>query len=363
MDSKDRAYLSRTFTLARLGSGKVSPNPQVGCVIVKGGKIISSGYHRKFGGDHAEVDAIKRSTESVEGATLYVSLEPCSHFGKTPPCTDLIIASKISRVVIGMSDPNPLVSGNGVKKLRDAGIEVVVAGFEEHARFYRKFSRFITSPYPYVTIKSAVTLDGKIAELDGKSKWITNESSRSFVHKLRSENDAILTTSATVRADDPRLNVRGRAGTSPKRVMLSSHLFYDDCLNFFRNDDKKSIVVAPEWERVKPEIIDRLEKRGVEVIFVQADPKGRPSIDEALVRLHQRGIASVMVEAGSVFVSEITGQRLFDEMVVFIAPKLIGPGISLFSDLKYFGLDSPLQLKLREVKNLDGDAVLFLEKV
>lgn len=363
MDSKDRAYLSRTFTLARLGSGKVSPNPEVGCVIVKGGKIISSGYHRKFGGDHAEVDAIKRSSESVEGATLYVSLEPCSHYGKTPPCVDLVIANKISRVVIGMPDPNPLVSGSGIRKMRDAGIEVEVSDFEEHRRFYRKFTRYITSPYPFITIKSAITLDGKIAEGNGKSKWITNETSRAFVHKLRSENDAILTTSATVRADDPMMNVRGISGTSPGRVMLSSHLFFDEKLNFFRNEDKKSIVIASEGERVNQEIIGLLEKNRVEVIFVKGGSDGRPDVDESLVKLHQRGIASVMIEAGSVLISELVNRGLFDEMVVFIAPKLIGPGISVFGGLKYFGLDSPVQLKLRDVKNLDGDAVMFLEKV
>ncbi len=363
MDSKDRAYLSRTFTLARLGSGKVSPNPEVGCVIVKGGKIISSGYHRKFGSDHAEVDAIKRCTESVEGATLYVSLEPCSHYGKTPPCADLIIANKIKRVVIGMPDPNPLVSGNGIKKLRDAGIEVEVSNLEKQNRFYRKFTRYITSPYPFITIKAAITLDGKFAENNGKSKWITNETSRAYVHKLRSENDAILTTSATVRADDPMMNVRGITGTSPKRIMLSSHLFFDAQLNFFRNEDKKSIVIVPEMERVKSDIINMLDKNGVEVIFVQGGSDGRPDVDASLVKLHERGMASVMVEAGSGLVSELVNRGLFDEMVMFVAPKLIGPGISLFGELKYFGLDSPVQLKLRDIKNLDGDAIMYLEKV
>ncbi len=362
MDPADRSFLSRAFSIAHRGSGFVSPNPMVGCLIVKEGRVISTGYHRKFGGDHAEVDAINKCRESLEGSTLYVSLEPCSHFGKTPPCTDLIISKKISKVVIGMEDPNPLVAGSGIKKLRDAGIEVELSNKDSYKRFYRKFTKYITTPFPYVTIKSAQTLDGKIAESDGRSKWITNESSRKLVQHLRGKNDAVISTSKTVAADDAKLNVRNLKKASPQRVMIASHLFFNDQLFFFRNEDRKSMIVVPEGEEATQDVKAQLDWFQVEVKHVKKDSKGRPDIEEVLKMLHGMGISSVMVEAGAELTTELINRGLFDEMVLFIAPKIIGPGRNLFDGLKYFGLDAPVELRVNSIKNFDGDTAIFLGK-
>lgn len=363
MNPADRSFLSRAFTYAYRGCGYVSPNPMVGCIIVKEGRIISTGFHHRFGGDHAEVDAIKRCRESLEGSTLYVSLEPCSHFGKTPPCADLIIQKKIKRVVVGFEDPNPLVAGRGVARLREAGIEVEVISKDSHSRFYRKFTKYITTPYPFVTIKSAQTLDGKIAETDGKSKWITNEKSRQLVQHLRTRNDAILTTSKTVTTDDARLNVRDKKKFSPLRAMLSSHLFFNNDLFFFRNEDKKSMIIVPEGAVAPRDVRAQLDWFQIQIKYVKPDSKGRPDLDESLRMLHEMGITSVLVEAGAGLTTEFINRGLFDEMVLFIAPKIIGPGRNLFEGLEYFGLDSPMQLKVNSVRNFSGDTAIFLGRV
>lgn len=364
MESLDDYFLSRTLKLALKGNGMVSPNPMVGCVIVKEGKIISEGFHHKFGGVHAEVDAINNASEEVAGSDLYVSLEPCSHFGKTPPCSDLIINKKISRVVIGSIDPNPIVSGRGIQKLRSAGVLVEVSGHKKYSDFYQKFATYITTDFPWITIKSAITLDGNIAESSGYSKWISSEKSRKVVQQLRKNHDVVLTTSRTVKMDNPRLTLRNQSGISPKRIMVTSELFFDDKLNFFQNTDGKSMIITSDFKPQNFDIAKKLDSAGIQVITIpQKDGKSRPDSYEVFKIIRTAGITSVLVEAGAEFVSDLLNKNLFNDFILFIAPKLMGQGINLFSGIHPYGLQNSMMLKLGKVKRTDKDAILYFERM
>ncbi|MBK7867061.1 MAG: bifunctional diaminohydroxyphosphoribosylaminopyrimidine deaminase/5-amino-6-(5-phosphoribosylamino)uracil reductase RibD [Ignavibacteriales bacterium] len=364
MESLDDYFLSRTLKLALKGSGMVSPNPMVGSVLVKEGKIISEGFHHKYGGVHAEVDAINNASEDVSGAEMYVSLEPCSHFGKTPPCADLIIDKKIRRVVIGSIDPNPIVAGNGIKKLLDAGISVEVSGNKKYPEFYQKFATYMTTDFPWVTIKSAITLDGNVAETSGYSKWITSDKSRKVVQQLRKSHDAVLTTSKTVKIDNPRLALHKKSDLAPKRIMLTSKLFFDDQLNFFQNTDGKSMIFTSDDDPHNYNIAKRLDIAGIPVIVTpQRDEQNHPDPIEVFKKIKTAGITSVLVESGAEFVSALLNKKLFNEFILFVAPKLIGHGINLFSGINQFGLDNSMKLNLRTVKKTDKDAILYFERM
>ncbi len=364
MESLDDYFLSKTLKLAIKGNGMVSPNPMVGAVLVKEGKIISEGFHHKFGEVHAEVDAINNASEDVAGAVMYVSLEPCSHFGKTPPCSNLIIEKKIRRVVVGCVDPNPIVAGTGIKKLLEAGLSVDVSANKKYSEFYKKFATYITTDFPWITIKSAITLDGNVAETSGYSRWITSEKSRKVVQQLRKNHDAILTTSKTVISDNPRLTLHNEINGSPKRIMVTSNLFFDDKLKFFQNTDGKSMIITSEGAPENLDIVKKLDESGIPVIAV---PKtigtNRPAPTEIFKRIKTAGITSVLVEAGAEFVSVLLAKRLFDEFILFVAPKLMGRGINLFSGIDQYGLDNSLLLNLRSVKKTDKDAILYFERM
>lgn len=237
----DESYIQLAIEIAKKGTGSVSPNPLVGCVIIKDNKIIGAGYHQKFGEEHAEINAINSSAESVEGSTLYVNLEPCSHHGKTPPCVDRIIKEKIKRVVIGTLDVNPLVSGNGVKALKKAGVDVKVGVLENECIELNKFFfKYITSKLPYVTLKAAQTLDGMIADKNKNSEWISSKESIKYVHWLRASYDAVLFGSDTAKIDNPKLTVRMVEGRNPYRVVLDSKLSLKTDLYLFKNNFDKT---------------------------------------------------------------------------------------------------------------------------
>lgn len=363
MESLDDYFLSRTLKLALKGEGMVSPNPMVGAVLVKEGKIISEGFHHKYGGAHAEVDAINNSSEDVAGAVMYVSLEPCSHFGKTPPCSDLIIEKKIKRVVIGSSDPNPLVAGDGIKKLREAGVLVEVSGQKRFTEFYKKFTAYITTEFPWITIKSAMTLDGNIAETSGYSKWITSEKSRKLVQKLRKSHDAILTTAKTIRSDNPRLTLHTNSELSPRRIMVTSKLFFDETLRFFQNSDGKSMIITSD-DNPDNSDLKNLDRAGIPVIVnPEKDEFNRPDPIEVLKKIKTAGVTSVLVEAGAEFSSSLLNKKLFDEFILFIAPKLMGRGINLFSGINSYGLNNSMMLNLMNLKKTDKDAILYFERM
>lgn len=355
----DESYIQLTLEIAKKGEGNVSPNPLVGCVIIKDNRIIGAGYHQKFGEDHAEINAINSATESLEGSTLYVNLEPCSHQGKTPPCVDRIIEEKIKRVVIGTLDVNPLVSGNGVKKLKKAGIDVKVGILEKECLELNKFFfKNISKQIPYITLKAAQTLDGMIADKNHYSEWISSATSRKFVHSLRSKYDAVLIGSHTAKIDDPKLTVRLVEGRNPYRIVLDSGLKLSQALNLFgANSDKKTILITSLENQIKKNRIEKFTKRGVEVIFVKKNKSGKLDLLSLLKELSKKGIASILVEGGGKTFSSFIKQELFDDILLFISPKILGEGIKTFSDLSYKNLKQALKLKVIK-SDIIGDDIL-----
>lgn len=324
--------MMRCIQLAQKGKGYVSPNPLVGCVIVKNGRIISEGFHAKYGGLHAEADAIqkarKRKTD-LKGSALYVNLEPCVHFGKTPPCSDKIIECGISEVVIGGKDPNPVVSGKGIKKLKKHGVKVRSGVLEYECEALNKFFfKYIKTGIPYVTLKAAQTLDGKIADEKYSSKWISGIESRTIVHRLRSEYDAVLVGNNTVEHDDPELTVRHVKGRNPYRIVIDSTLSLSLNKKVF-SDAHNRLTIVLASERASQKRALALEKRGVTVFYCKLK-NGLLDLKDALRKLGKFGIASVLVEGGATTYSEFLNQKMVDEILLFTSPKIMGKGISTF---------------------------------
>jgi diaminohydroxyphosphoribosylaminopyrimidine deaminase/5-amino-6-(5-phosphoribosylamino)uracil reductase len=329
---EDAKWMRRCLELAAKGRGNVSPNPLVGAVIVKHGKFLGEGFHKKFGEAHAEINAIHdtlRKYRSLEGATLYVNLEPCSHVGKTPPCTDAILRHRFARVVIGMQDPNPLVEGRGIRKLRAAGIEVVTGVLrKDAARLNEAFVKFITRRLPFVTLKVAQTNDGYIARNDGSSRWITGRESRVIVHHLRSQYDAVLIGAGTAVADNPRLTVRHIKGRNPFRVLIDGQLRTPMQSHLF-TDRSRSLTIVYTANRTKSK---QLQQKGITVIFFQSR-NYKISLQKVLRDLASRNIASVMVEGGQRMFEQFLRQHLADKIIVFRSPKIFGKGISAFGSM------------------------------
>ncbi|HTK83356.1 MAG TPA: bifunctional diaminohydroxyphosphoribosylaminopyrimidine deaminase/5-amino-6-(5-phosphoribosylamino)uracil reductase RibD [Bacteroidota bacterium] len=326
---RDEEFMKQCLLLARKGGGYVSPNPMVGAVIVQRGKILGTGYHKKFGGPHAEVYAIRAAQGNVRGATLYVNLEPCNFFGKTPPCTDLVITSGIARVVVGMKDPNPRVAGKGIRKLRKAGIEVVAGVLEDECRVLNEsFTKYIQTGLPFVTMKIAQTQDGKIADESGHSKWITGVPARKIVHSLRSRVDAVLVGAHTVRMDDPRLTVRSVRGRSPARVVLDGRCtLTPDAKIFTPGDAKRIIAVSKTYSRKKPGFKKTFSRRGVEVLELDSTAHGKISPRELLQKLGEMGIASLLVEGGAEIYRAFLDGDAVDKLILFVAPRVMGKGL------------------------------------
>ena len=363
--NKDQEYLQLCLDMAADGKGSVSPNPLVGCVIVKNNRVIASGYHEVFGGPHAEINAFRKSKAKVEGATLYVNLEPCSHFGKTPPCVDTVIEKKISRVVIGTLDPNPLVSGRGVKKLQEAGIEVVSGVLEADCRELNKFFfKHIQTKIPYVTLKIAQTLDGKIATRTNDSKWITGEESRKQVHQMRGEYDAVLIGSRTAKIDDPELTVRLSEGRNPKRVVLDSDLSLPLSLKLFRNNPEQNVFVITAKDTLlkKKTKLKQLSDLGVKVVAVARNTDKKVNLRQALSELGKTGISSVMVEGGSKIFTAFLRAGLVDELNIFIAPKIFGNGISAIGDLSITKAAKAYAFELKNSEPIGEDILLDLRR-
>ena len=360
----DEQLILKCIELAKeRGLGKVHPNPMVGCVIVKNGEVISEGAHEYFGGPHAEVNALNKAKASVEGATLYVNLEPCVHWGKTPPCTDLIIEKKIARVVIGSLDANPLVAGGGVKKLTDNGIEVVIGVLEDECRELNKaFLKFIEKKEPYYALKVAQTIDGKIADPDGSSKYITNLESRKYVHKLRSEYDAVLIGINTLINDDPLLDARLIKGKSPHIILFDSKLRIDMKAKLLGtiSIDRKMIVFTSE-EMYNSYKGNQLKMHGVNLIPTRLvnDRINTQEISSHLVNL---GIISVLVEGGAQVFSSFVRENMVDELIVFTAPKLLGKGISSFDNVGICKMEDILEFSLHRVKQIENDILAIYRK-
>lgn len=325
----DKKYMIRALELAQKGGSKVQPNPMVGCVLVKEDRIIGEGFHAHFGGVHAEVAALenaKERGESVEEATAYVTLEPCSHFGKRPPCALRLVEEKIGRVVAAMEDPNPKVSGNGFQILKEAGITVEWGLMEEEAKeLNRFFLKNIQTGVPYVIMKAGVSLDGKIATVTGESRWITSEESREYSHKLRNQVRAVAVGVGTVLADDPLLTSRLRTeeNVSPIAVVFDSTLKTPEHAKILHRDcDAKTVIFTTELaDPTKVKRISALPK--VEVMTVP-QYEGRTDLREALCLLGEEGVASLLVEGGGGLNFSFFRQDLVDELLFFVAPKILG---------------------------------------
>jgi diaminohydroxyphosphoribosylaminopyrimidine deaminase/5-amino-6-(5-phosphoribosylamino)uracil reductase len=329
----DELYMRQALNLARRGLGKTSPNPMVGAVIVKNGRVISRGYHHAFGRDHAEVDALKRAKGSVAGATLYVTLEPCRHFGKTPPCTDIIIKKKIARVVIGMLDPDPRMQGESVKLLNKHHIKTTIGVLESDCRaLNEKYIKQRITGAPFVTLKWAQTLDGRIATAKGSSRWIACPESLKLAHRLRAVNDAILVGVSTVIKDNPELTTRLVKGRNPLRVILDSRLRIPLNAKILQNQGKaKTLVVTTS--RASKSKLAALQKMGIEVLVTPPDKKGRVDLSRLLKALGDREITSLLVEGGSEVITSFLRLNLADRLVVIIAPKILGKGTDAVRDL------------------------------
>ena len=311
--------------LTHARNGSPSPNPHVGAVVVKDGEIVASAHHERAGTDHAEVAALRAAGDKAQGASLYVTLEPCNHHGRTPPCTDAIIASKVARVVIGCRDPNPHVEGDGATKLRAAGIEVVLGVREEKAQAWiAPWAKHITVGLPYVSLKLALSLDGRIATRTGESKWVTGPDARAKVHLLRSRSDGIAIGIGTALADDPRLTVRDTPGESPLRIVFDTKLRLPTASRLVQTArDVPTLVLCGVDASHDAE--EQLVAAGVECVRCPVSAEGRLDVLAALRALAQRGIVSLMVEGGAELAGSLLAGRYADELHVFVAPILLGP--------------------------------------
>ena len=321
----DEKYMDLALELAEKGKGYVNPNPMVGAVVVKDGEIVGKGWHKFYGGPHAEVYALEEAGAKAEGATIYVTLEPCSHFGKTPPCAEKIKKMKIKKCVIACLDPNPIVAGRGKKILEEAGIEVVVGVREKEAKELNKvFMKYITEKNPYLFLKCAITLDGKIATNERDSKWITNEKSREKVQFLRHEYMGIMVGINTLINDNPRLTARIENGINPFRIVVDPHLCTPLESNFVNMaDDNKSIIITSK-ENEKNDKIKELENKNVKIIYMEGFDF---SVDKILKKIGELKIDSVLLEGGSYLISKAFKENRIDGGEIFIAPKILGGGL------------------------------------
>ncbi len=321
-EDANKAFMRRAFALARKGAGKTFPNPMVGAVLVKEGRVAGEGFHRRAGESHAEIEAIKNAGDDAARSELYLNLEPCSHFGRTPPCVDAIISSGITRVICAMEDPDPRVSGKGFKKLVSAGIDLKKDFLKTEAeRLNEVYIINKTKRRPFVTIKSAMTLDGKIATRTGLSKWITSEKSRDFTHRLRGKSDGIMTGISTLLKDDPFLNVRtGKQPRQPYKIIVDSRGLTSPGANIFKANPEKVIIATASGVKV-------LERKG---LFVLECPgrDGRVDLPLLFERLLELGISTVLVEAGGELNAAILNEKLADKLYCFYAPKIFGGGKS-----------------------------------
>lgn len=353
-------YMRRALELARKGEGHTSPNPMVGCVVVKDGRIISEGYHEKYGEFHAERNALTRCTEDTTGADLYVTLEPCCHQGKTPPCTDIIIEKKIARVFVGSMDSNPLVAGKGVQILREHGIYVETGILEEEClKLNEVFYHYITTKTPFVVMKYAMTLDGKIACATGDSKWVTGEIARTQVHRMRGRYRGIMVGIGTVLADDPMLNCRVEGGVDPVRIICDSNLHIPLESQIVKTASEIETIVACSQESLeaerKQEKIRKLKDAGIQLIGTEG--AHGVNLVELMKKLGEQNIDSILLEGGGTLNASALEDGIVNKVYAYIAGKLIG-GMDARSPVEGMGIDrmaDAITLKDMEIERLGDD--------
>lgn len=357
---KKEEYMRRALELARKGEGHTSPNPMVGCVVVKDGRIISEGYHEKYGEFHAERNALTRCTEDTAGADLYVTLEPCCHQGKTPPCTDIIIEKKIARVFVGSMDSNPLVAGKGVQILRDHGIYVETGILDTECRKLNEvFYHYIATKTPFVVMKYAMTLDGKIACATGDSKWVTGEIARTQVHRMRGRYRGIMVGIGTVLADDPMLNCRVEGGVDPVRIICDSNLRIPTESQIVKTASDIETIVACSQEALeserKQEKIRRLKEAGIQIIGTEG--AHGVNLVELMKKLGGQNIDSILLEGGGTLNASALEDGIVNKVYAYIAGKLIG-GMDARSPVEGMGIDrmaDAITLQNVEIEKLGDD--------
>lgn len=350
----DARMMQRCLELARRALGRTSPNPMVGAVIVKDGKIIGEGFHPKAGEPHAEVFALREAGENAHGATIYVSLEPCNHYGRTPPCSEALVKAGVAKVVVGMVDPNPLVAGGGIAKLRDAGIEVIV-GVEEAAcqKLNEGFIHRILHRRPLGILKYAMTLDGKIATTTGHSAWVTSPDSRNAVYQVRVASDAVVIGGNTVRKDNPYLTSHQLDARNPLRVVMSRTLDLPVEAHLWQTEEAPTLVLTSEG--ANPDFQASLRRRGVEVIEMNL-----LTPDKAMAYFYERGFCNVLWECGGTLAASAIKSGAVQKVLAFIAPKIIGGSVAPtpVGDLGLDNMSEALSLERVEMRFVGTDCLV-----
>ncbi|HLC65414.1 MAG TPA: bifunctional diaminohydroxyphosphoribosylaminopyrimidine deaminase/5-amino-6-(5-phosphoribosylamino)uracil reductase RibD [Candidatus Nanoarchaeia archaeon] len=348
-----RKYLEMALKLAEKGRHTVSPNPMVGSLVVKRGKIIGRGFHVRAGEDHAEVIALKQAGKRAKNSTLYVTLEPCSHWGRTPPCTEAIVKSGVSEVVIGMKDPNPLVNGFGILKSR--GIKTRMGVLEEEARRMNEiYIKYIKTKKPFVILKVAASLDGKIATSTGNSKYITSKESRKYVHQLRSNVDAVLIGINTLIADNPKLDARLVKGKDPIKIIVDSTLKIPLKGNIMKSPEKLIIATTSKAPKNK---IKAIQNKGAKIIIAPSKA-GLVDLDFLMRELGKHEITSILIEGGNRVNSSALKEKIVDKILVFTAPRLIGKGLDAFGDLGIKKLDNTINIREMSTRKIGNDILV-----
>lgn len=350
--------MERALELAKKGIGKVNPNPLVGAVIVKNGEIIGEGYHECYGEDHAERNAVRNAVKPVEGSTIYVTLEPCAHYGKTPPCVDLIIEKKFKKVVIGMLDPNEKVSGKSIEKLKKHGIDVVVGVKEEECKKMNEiFIKYITSKVPFMVLKSGMSIDGKIATYSGESKWITSKESREDAQNLRNRLNSIMVGVNTVIADDPFLTCRVNNEKKLIRIVVDTNLRIPLDSKVVNNNDKLTIVATSLNSNENKK--QTLRELGVKVIEVP-EKNNKVNLKELVKKLGQEGIDSILIEGGGTLNFSALEENIVDKVIFYIAPKILGGenSKSCIAGIGFSKLDNAVNLKDMSYRKIGEDLVV-----
>ena len=354
----DAYWMKKALRIAEKGRGRTSPNPMVGALLLKGGKIVGKGYHAKAGMDHAEVVALRNAGEEAIGATLYLNLEPCTHYGKTPPCLPAVIEARVKRVVVGMEDPNPLVKGRGLEGLKKAGIKVEVGILEKECRRLNEdFCKYIKRKEPFVILKVAATLDGKIATREGDSKWVSGEMSRGLVHRLRDQVDGVVIGIGTVLRDDPLLTARIKNGRDPYRIVLDSQLRIPEEAKVIGEFPWKTIIATTELG--SKDKMARLKDRGVRVLVLDSQ-QGRVHLKPFLSQLGEMGMMSLMVEGGSQVNSSFLEEGLIDKVLLFFSPRLLGDkeALGIFGGARKVNLKETIPLDELRVKRVGEDILV-----
>lgn len=358
--SYDEKYMRLAMQLAGNAIGRTSPNPLVGAVIVKDNRVVGCGWHRKAGTPHAEVHALNQAGELAQGADVYVTLEPCAHYGKTPPCAKALVEAKVKNVYGGLLDVNPKVAGKGFKILEDAGIHVEYGFLQDELRKQNEvFFKWIEHKKPFVVLKAAMTLDGKIATATGQSKWITNETSRAYGYKLRDIYDGIMVGINTVIEDNPMLTARVDGGKNPIRIVVDSSLRIDINANVVQDKSAKTIIATTD--KADKDKILKLQAQDVDVIVVDKDENDKVDIEKLLDILGQQNICSILVEGGATLNGSFVAKKLVDKVYFFIAPKIVGgkEAKTPVAGTGILNLQEALSLKDIQIEKLEEDILII----